>query len=67
MNSDEVIAAWNKQADEFNFWQNLGEDEKIEFAMKCAALRCKEIAQQRYLSENQAVDIDLKISEIFNI
>ena len=31
------------------------------------AIRCKEIAQQHYLSKNQAVDIDRKISEEFSV
>lgn len=31
------------------------------------AKRCKEITQQRYLAENQAVEIDEKISEEFSI
>jgi len=39
----------------------------IEIGRKQAAKRCKEIAQQRYLAENQAVSIDLKISEEFNV
>lgn len=32
----QVIAAWNAQADETNQWDSLGEDEKIEWALKCA-------------------------------
>lgn len=64
---DKVVSAWNAQADEFNYWENLGEDEKIEFAVMYAAKRCKEIAQQRYLSESQAVDIDAKISAEFAV
>ncbi len=36
-------------------------------AQELTAIRCKEIAQQRYLAENQAVDIDLTISEEFNV
>lgn len=31
-----VVAAWNAQADEHNQWDSLGEDEKIEWALKCA-------------------------------
>ena len=30
--ADKIITAWNDQADEFNKWDDLGEDEKIEFA-----------------------------------
>ena len=33
---DQVIAAWNAQADEYNQWSELGEDEKIEWAVACA-------------------------------
>lgn len=32
----QVIAAWNAQADEHNQWGDLGEDEKIEWAAACA-------------------------------
>ena len=64
---DKVVLAWNAQADVFSYWENLGEDEKIEFAVTYAAKRCKEIAQQRYLGENQAVHIDAKISAEFAV
>lgn len=36
MTYDQVVAAWNAQADEHNQWDSLGEDEKIEWALKCA-------------------------------
>jgi len=46
-------------------------DEAMEKAFnegsKQAALKCKQIAQQRYLAENQAVEIDAAISEKFNV
>jgi hypothetical protein len=32
MTSDLIKAQWNKQADEYNQWDDLGEDEKIEWA-----------------------------------
>ena len=32
----QVIASWNAQADEYNQWSELGEDEKIEWAVACA-------------------------------
>ena len=32
----QVVASWNAQADEHNQWAELGEDEKIEWAMACA-------------------------------
>ena len=31
-----VIVMWNAQADEHSQWADLGEDEKIAFAMVCA-------------------------------
>ena len=33
---EQVIAAWNAQADKYNHWGELGEDEKIEWAVACA-------------------------------
>ena len=33
---EQVIAAWNAQADEHNQWGDLGEGEKIEWAVACA-------------------------------
>ena len=32
----QIVASWNAQADEYNQWDDLGEDEKIEWAMACA-------------------------------
>lgn len=32
----QVIAAWNAQAGEHNQWSELGEDEKVEWAVACA-------------------------------
>lgn len=32
----EIVAAWNAQADEHNQWDDLGEDEKIEWAAEYA-------------------------------
>lgn len=33
----EIIARWNAQADEHNQWDELGEDEKVEWAFSCGA------------------------------
>lgn len=48
-----------------------GFDEAFEFDMeecrKNAAKRCKQIAQQRYLSENPAFEIEEKISAEFGV
>jgi len=32
MNLEQIKERWNTQSDEFNKWDNLGEDEKVEFA-----------------------------------
>jgi len=40
MTRDEIIAAWNAQADYMNTWQHLGEDEKLEWAMKLEREAC---------------------------
>jgi hypothetical protein len=40
MTRDEIIAAWNAQSDYMNSWQHLGEDEKLEWAMKLEREAC---------------------------
>jgi tRNA A37 N6-isopentenylltransferase MiaA len=37
MNYEEIKAAWNAQADEYNQWDELSEVERIEFAAQAAA------------------------------
>lgn len=32
-NLDKIIEAWNAQADKYNQWSDLGEDEKLEWAV----------------------------------
>lgn len=32
---DQIVAVWNAQADDYNQWDELGEDEKIEWAVEC--------------------------------
>lgn len=44
---DEIKAAWNAQADEFNQWGELGEDEKVEWA----AIHAAATAQRKPLSD----------------
>ena len=39
MTYDEIRTAWNAQADEHNQWDELGEDEKIEWAASIAAAK----------------------------
>jgi len=34
MTREQIIAAWNAQADYMNTWQHLGEDEKLDWAIK---------------------------------
>ena len=60
---DQVIAAWNAQADEYNQWDSLGEDEKIEWALKCAdqfrgATKMMQVAQQALEALEAAVSDD---------
>jgi len=50
MTRDDIIKAWNTQADKHNRWSDLGEDEMLEFAMRlereaCIAL-CKEHSEE---------------------
>ena len=39
MKYDDIKTAWNAQADEHNQWDELGEDEKIEWAASVAAVK----------------------------
>jgi hypothetical protein len=42
-------------------------EQAFDAAIEMTAKRCKEITQQRYLAENQAVEIDGKISAEFGV
>jgi len=44
MTQDEIIDAWNKQADYMNKWNYLGEDEKLEWAIKLERDACAKVA-----------------------
>jgi hypothetical protein len=60
---EQVIASWNAQADEYNQWGELGEDEKIEWALKCAdqfrgATKMMQVAQQALEALEAAVSDD---------
>jgi len=46
MTRDEIIAAWNAQADYMNTWQHLGEDEKLEWAMKLEREACAKVCEE---------------------
>lgn len=41
---DEVVEAWNSQADDWNQWHTLSDDEMVEWAVKC----CKNRYMDRY-------------------
>lgn len=41
MNLQKIIEVWNKQADEYNQWPDLGEDEKVEFAFRLGVSKQK--------------------------
>jgi hypothetical protein len=43
MTRDEIIAAWNAQTDYMNTWQHLGEDEKLEWAVKLEREACAKV------------------------
>lgn len=45
MTHDEIIDAWNKQADYMNKWDRLGEDEKLEWAMKLEREACAKVCE----------------------
>ena len=46
MTQDEIIDAWNKQADYMNKWGRLGEDEKLEWAMKLEREACAKVCEE---------------------
>jgi hypothetical protein len=46
MTRDEIITAWNAQADYMNTWQHLGEDEKLEWAMKLEREACAKVCNE---------------------
>ena len=46
MTQDEIIDAWNKQADYMNKWNYLGEDEKLEWAMRLEREACAKVCDE---------------------
>ena len=46
MTQDEIIASWNKQADYMNKWDRLGEDEKLEWAMRLEREACAKVCEE---------------------
>ena len=57
MTQDEIIDAWNKQADYMNTWQHLGEDEKLEWAVKLEREACAKEAENTFYSVQAAENI----------
>jgi hypothetical protein len=47
MTRREIIAAWSAQADDENSWHHLGEDEKLEWAMKLEREACAEVCKKQ--------------------
>jgi hypothetical protein len=45
MTRSEIIAAWNAQADDSNSWHHLGEDEKLEWAIKLEREACAKVCE----------------------
>ena len=45
MTQEEIIASWNKRADCMNKWDRLGEDEKLEWAMRLEREACAKVAE----------------------
>ena len=48
MEHDEIIASWNKQADYLNRWNTLGEDEKLEWAIKLEREACAKLCDELF-------------------
>jgi len=51
MTANEIISKWNAEADEFNQWDELCEDKKVEFAFKCG------VDSVKLVQENQMVTL----------
>jgi hypothetical protein len=45
MTHQEIIDRWNTQADKFNQWCELGEDEKLEWAMSLEREECAKVME----------------------
>ena len=48
MNRQEIIDSWNAEADEYNQWNDLGEDEKLEWAMHMEREACAKVCEEMY-------------------
>lgn len=52
MQYSEVVQRWNVQADWQNQWDTLGEDEKIEFALKVQSEVCALLVEAEHVGTN---------------
>lgn len=59
MKYEEIRHAWNAQADEHNQWDELGEDEKIEWAARVAAVKER---TARQAAQAEVADLKGRIS-----
>ena len=55
MNHNQIIEAWNTQADLQNQWGALGEDEKVEFAFSLGAAESKAEIERLKVYEQEAM------------
>ena len=51
MNRQEIIDSWNAQADEYNQWDDLGEDEKLDWAMQMEREACAQLCDHLWESK----------------
>lgn len=56
MQHSDIINAWNQLADEYNQWDNLGEDEKVEFAYKLGHVAGQNFAADAMVKLREIVD-----------
>ena len=53
MNRQEIIDSWNAQADEYNQWDDLGEDEKLDWAMQMEREACAKVCEAEFVSADE--------------
>ena len=46
MTLKECITAWNAQSDDYNQWESLDCDEKLEWVLKCCNEECADLTDQ---------------------
>lgn len=71
MKYQDIVTAWNKQADGYNQWYNLSEEEKVEFANTVTPDRIETGADIKTLSRHSGLSeeslIKLKYNELDRI